>query len=213
MFGHVFASCLLLIDNFLLVSFALQTWRIMATSRATFVCYHTTDEVHKRQKICFRSVFQPDLKVLAHADLCPRLKVFDGKCPACANGVNTISPMYPCTAKTSKQMKQQIFMCSARRHYFVFGCGKRGCKMAKGGVLLQLRKLAVKEGENKEGRYRAKQDKSSVPVPAFFKPQCLTCSCEKPWTYCRRCSLLLERSIFNTGKCFKAYAAADSVAH
>ena len=187
----------------------------MAALRAKLVCYHTTDEVHKRQKICFRTVVKPDLKVKAHADLCPRLQVFDGKCPACANGIDTILPMHPCTVKTRKQMKQQIFICSARRHYFVFGCGKTGCEMAKGGVLLQLRKLAVTEGKKTEGRNRAKEEK--VSVPAFFKPQCLTCSCERPWIYCSRCSLLLERSVFNTGKCFEASAAtaatADSVAY
>ena len=184
----------------------------MAALRPKLVCYHTTDEVHKRQKICFRTDVEPDLKIFAHADLCPRVKVFDGKCPACANGVSIMSPMYPCTAKRSKR---QIFMCSTRRHYFVFGCCKGGCKMAKGGVLLQLRKIAGKEGKKKEGRNRAKQKNNSVP--AFFKPQCLTCSCEKPWTYCRRCSLILKRNVFNTGRCFEVSAAtattADSVAY
>ena len=155
---------------------------------ATLVCFHVSEEVHKRQDLSAR------FRLFAHPDLCPRVKVFNGKCPICAS---TIVPKFQSAAKGSRK----IFVCSTGNHHFVLGCGKSGCKMAKGGVLQQLWKISgIIPGVGNK--------KKEKQTPVFFKAQCLTCNCDKPYTYCSRCALFLPHKKFIKGQCVAAFAAA-----
>ena len=179
----------------------------MATFRATFVCYHMADAMHKRGHIFGRA----QCPMSIHTDLCPRVKAFDGKCPVCADGVSNISPINPITTKT----KQQLFVCSTKKHYFATDCGKPKCLMARGGVLQQLYKIAAGQANCGAGSKRKSTGEKRGAVPAFFKPQCLTCNCEKPQAYCLRCSLFHPYGTLNTELCVEAFATAataDSVA-